>query len=61
MKQISVVSIEPCLMFDFHCLRGIMLCQREELLSTYDEVRRVSGLRRDPAVSAEDPTHIHTS
>ena len=28
-----------------------------DLHSTYDGVRRVSGLRRDPAVSAEDPTH----
>ena len=28
---------------------------------TYDVVRRVSELRRDLAVSAEDPTPIHTS
>ena len=27
----------------------------------YDGVRRVTGLRRDPAVSAEDPTYIHSS
>ena len=30
-------------------------------LCTYDGVRRVSGSRRDPVVSAEDPTAIITS
>ena len=29
--------------------------------TAYDWVRRVFGLRRDLAVSAEDPTPIHTS
>ena len=34
---------------------------RRLTLYAYDGVRRVSGFRRDPAVSVEDLTHIYIS
>ena len=38
-----------------------MIKENYKINHAYNRLRQVSGLRRDPAVSAEDPTMIHKS